>query len=64
MAWNCLCVLQSPTTMEAATGTAVTHVYKTPAGDRTYLMHFVVFPALAPRTRYFYKVKSGGANVG
>jgi hypothetical protein len=42
--------------------TAVTHVYTTPANDRTYLMHFVVLKGLTARARYFYKVKSGAAD--
>eukprot|EP00039_Didymoeca_costata_P025917 m.14535 g.14535 ORF g.14535 m.14535 type:complete len:592 (+) comp5124_c0_seq1:123-1898(+) len=37
----------------------VTHVYVTPAGDRTYYMHFVKFSNLAPLTKYTYSVKSG-----
>eukprot|EP00040_Diaphanoeca_grandis_P044266 m.11825 g.11825 ORF g.11825 m.11825 type:complete len:626 (-) comp9000_c0_seq1:97-1974(-) len=51
--------------LKPSTGDAVTHVYvkagTNGAGNRTYFMHFVVLPNLAPRTRYFYKVKSGGA---
>ena len=58
---------KSSTDLTQATGAAVTHVYVTSpgrsgtngrawAGNRTYLMHFVVFAELAPRTRYYYKV--------
>lgn len=43
------------------TDVAVTHVYTTPAGDRKYLMHFIVLRELKPRTRYFYQVKSGAS---
>lgn len=35
-----------------------------PAPNRTYIMHYVKFPALSPRTRYYYKVKSGSSACG
>ena len=40
--------------------TGVTHTHTTAAGDRTYYMHFIKLEELLPRTKYFYKVQSGG----
>jgi hypothetical protein len=37
--------------------------YTTPAGDRVYFMHFVLFSDLTPHAKYFYKVKSGSLNA-
>eukprot|EP00036_Acanthoecidae_sp_10tr_P015395 CAMPEP_0206286198 /NCGR_PEP_ID=MMETSP0106_2-20121207/480_1 /ASSEMBLY_ACC=CAM_ASM_000206 /TAXON_ID=81532 /ORGANISM="Acanthoeca-like sp., Strain 10tr" /LENGTH=610 /DNA_ID=CAMNT_0053716719 /DNA_START=44 /DNA_END=1873 /DNA_ORIENTATION=- len=37
----------------------VTHVYTSPAGDRSYQMHFVLLADLEARAKYYYKVKSG-----
>ena len=37
----------------------VTHHYKPPGRD--YLLHYVKFGDLKPRTQYYYKVKSGSA---
>lgn len=42
----------------------VTHVHTTTAKDRTYYMHFVYLGSLVPRTRYYYKVSSGGVDAG
>ena len=53
----------SENALEPAAGPAVTHIYQTPAQDRTYYMHFVVFSNLSPRTRYYYRVKSGGSGA-
>eukprot|EP01063_Lacrimia_lanifica_P015611 TRINITY_DN22302_c0_g1_i1.p1 TRINITY_DN22302_c0_g1~~TRINITY_DN22302_c0_g1_i1.p1 ORF type:complete len:728 (+),score=306.41 TRINITY_DN22302_c0_g1_i1:49-2232(+) len=39
----------------------VTHVHKTPAGDREVCMHFVPLEGLTPKATYNYTVRSGGA---
>mmetsp|Transcript_64277 Transcript_64277/g.172041 ORF Transcript_64277/g.172041 Transcript_64277/m.172041 type:complete len:756 (-) Transcript_64277:30-2297(-) len=41
----------------------VTHEHVTPAGDRTYYMHFVRVGGLAERASYSYTVRSGGAGA-
>ena len=64
--------VDAPTMMLARAGaatagsktlTGVTHVHKSPSGDRTYYMHFVRAGGLDARARYDYTVRSGGAGA-
>ena len=43
--------------------TGVTHVHKSPSGDRTYYMHFVLVKGLKAKTQYSYTVQSGGKHT-
>ena len=56
----------TPSLDDAVTLHGLTHDYAPPAAvaHQDYMMHFVKFSNLKPRTTYYYKVKSGAAACG